>query len=193
MSLGETATGFFPFGPDLGDKGDFIVRITDAFGGGISAEYYRHFEAGIALKLVSAPAYTYPSPKYEGPMVISGMSGYRFPQSQFVPDVEYAYEQNITAGGGISEIDMGRNADLITTEFDIETCQVNAANLIGMLKTVRSGNITIVTPPHWWLGGANLGGNGTYTCMNIMQTIKFKHERHDYFVIPMKLWIKSVT
>ena len=167
LSLGDNHTGFYPFGVDMGDYGDYIVRILSQDQGGVLASPFRWFEDQFAMVLVtppSAPANILA--QAQGALSIgSYATGLMYPQDGFKAKSIYDIQTDISISGKPYSIDSPIISDSWETEFQLDLNSGNMQNLIYQLFSVtRTADVNIVAPSGFWPYGADQGAGGTYQC-----------------------------
>lgn len=193
LSLGATPTGFFPFGPDLGDIGDFTVYIDSHENGGVNMAPFRHFAPEIRLKLRAAPAYSLPAAINEGNLEIAGVN-YRWPQNGINPTKHDGRTHGYTRSGTPYNIDTGFSADLTGSEFTLEGGAVNIGHFLREMGLPgRSDDIEISAPEHYYLFGPEHGSAGTYNTRLIINTLSVTHDRFNQFSVPVKFWMREAV
>ena len=191
LRLGDDPTGFFPFGPDLGDKGNFVVFVDDCEAGGINDNPFRHFTPEVKLKLRTAPGYILPAAVYEGPFEVSGLK-FRWPQEGVSPKLNRARVQGYTRAGIPYGVDLGSNADLFTTEFNLEGGTANISAFLALMSQAsRTDDIDIWGPLHYWLLGPEQGSSGGYHCRLLNNVLQVTHNRFNSFSVPLNFWMRE--
>ena len=118
-------SGFFPFGPDLGDTGPVggwpvAVKILDA--GGIGPGPWKHFRPKLRFTFEGAtyPSYSFPTDEtiYHGPMTIGSVTNIRFPETWLQPVSEYGILTTILNGynGAARYLTTGADGDGFTPD-----------------------------------------------------------------------------
>ena len=196
IRLGNSPTGFFPAGPDLGDMGDFTFRLVDAGqqSAALGAPYLR-FEDTLDFVLVSAPAYSLPSPIQQGPFRIGTISGLMYPQGGFKLTASKTYANAITRGGIPWVLDGATSADRWETETTIEGNQPNMAALMAFFQSAigRAADISVVGSANNYVYGAEQDDAGTYTSKLIQNVLTITHDRFNSFSLPLKFWMKAAA
>lgn len=191
MSLG-VSSGFFPFGPDKGDSGDFTVRFVPASSiKGITDKPFLRFDTELAMIMVAAPAYTLPALRPQGHLQIGTVTGLRWPR--FNPIVNRAISQVLAHGGNPFDLDYGTSSDSYTCEFNQQMNGPNAANLLAFLTSTsgRGHDITVTAPANHYLFGADNGGNGSYTALQTSTVLEITHDGYDQFSLPLEFYMKA--
>jgi len=195
IELGSDATGFFPFGPDLGDKGTFVCRPISRDESGMIFQPWKYWEDAFDLVLVSAPAYSIPAEKKEGTFQIGTVTEIRYPQNSFSSRLMPGWSADISRTGQPESIDLGAAADTWQSEWTQECNQTKSAKLVQFLtgSSGRTADISIITG-----SGAypfhidNLSG-GTFISKFIQDHIEIKHERWDMFSMKLKFLFRSAS
>lgn len=192
IELGESETGFFPFGPDKGDLGDFECRIINRMPTGILDNPWLYFGNEVEMVMVSAPQYAIPVPVDQGDLQIGTVDGLMYPQDGIKPISKYGLRQDLTLSGAVNALDIAHNQ--YETEFELWANHSKAAALIDHLTgTVRNNDVSIVAPDNHFLYGAENGASGNYTSKLIQSSIEIRHIEYDQFRIPLKFWMKAVA
>lgn len=193
MALGSDASGFFPFGPDKGDKNTFVCSLLEHDKKGIQLNPYQQWLNTFKIVYVSGPssAYTPASAEAEGTLSIGTVTTLRpcqtFPQALH----EQGVIREVSRGGLVSSVDLGGSGDLYETDLDLDMRPGNAAALITYLTTVRNGDIDVSTPANTWLFGMEHSYMGDYTCKNLSPKLTITHDNFNLFKMRIKLWMKS--
>ena len=203
MSLGANPCGFFPFGPDYGDSGDFTVRLYDREQSGRLQAPYNWFEDNLKLVLVPpAPAYTLPTQQPQGNFTIGSVQNIMFPQNGFQPVAKYNHQTGLTKTGVPYSIDGPSVQDSFETSFDQQCNQSKAAALCALLtgSSGRTNDITIVGQSNFYAFGMDKGSAGTYTCKFLGSSntkseiiITVKHIGFNQFELPLNFWMKAAA
>ena len=197
----QSGSGFFPFGPDLGDTGAFTVRLLSQEQSGRLGRPWNHFENTVTLVLVSAPGgYASPSQSIEGNLSIGTVSGLQF--VDYAPKTLRNIKNYITKSGAPFCIDGASAGDSYETSF-VQICNNgNSAALVAYLVSsyARSNDIAIVAPSNYYFFAVDNSSNGTYTAKFLgsdntgkSMTLKITHERYNQFSIPLSFWLKAVA
>ena len=178
-----TDSGFFPFGPDKGDKGPFTVTFQILSSPGIGPTPYKHFRNQVKMVNTGAfPAYTLPSEVGEGGLTIGTITNNRFPIGWFDSDTNYRYDVQVVEGSDSQYIDRGESADNFRTSGELVSNESKAAAVIKHLtQTVRNGTFTLAGGTDFFIFGRDKGSSGTYTVRLLNEIIEIVHELHDRF------------
>jgi hypothetical protein len=197
----QTGSGFFPFGPDLGDSGNFVVRLLEQSQSGRLGRPWNYFENAIYLVLITAPGgYSLPPTYSEGPFSIGSVSGLQF--VDFAPKTFRNIQHQLTASGVPYSMDGKTSGDSYEVGFSQLCNQGNAAALVSFLVSTsgRASDITIIASANFYLFGVDNGSNGTYTTKFLgaspnekTVSIKMTNERFNQWIFPLNFWMKSVT
>jgi hypothetical protein len=201
LRLGATATGFFPFGPDYGDVGDFTVRLLSQVQSGILLSPWRYWQDGLSLVLVTAPAYALPSQVDQGSFQIGTVNGLLFPQEGFKPEARYNHRTDLSLSGVPSSIDGLESSDSWESSWDQQCNQSKAAALVSFLTgaTGRSADISVIAGENYYTFGGDNGSGNAYTCKFLGSSherkkiiISIRHDRYNQFTIPMTFWMTGI-
>ncbi len=144
----NTASGFFPFGPDKGDGGDFTIAMTITKSGMVGESPFRYFLFEVEMiNTGSYPAYIQPLVVAEGNMSIGTVSNLRFPPQWFKPKDKYQVSLVITQDSTSEYFDRGEDADWYISSWNQVCNGPNAAALISYLVDTARTDSFDVTPP----------------------------------------------
>lgn len=189
LNLGSTPSGFFPFGPDLGDKGSFTIRILSESQSGSLYEPWLYFSDELSFLLEASPAYTIPTSKSMGTLQIGTVSNLPCPQTEINVNKRLAITTQINNASQAFAIDLGTAGDQYEANFDLECNQSLAGALLQYITgTGRGNDISVVTPSNYYMFGIDKGSSATYTTRLITNVITVEHRIFDRFKIPLKLW-----
>ena len=192
MALGETPSGFFPFGPDKGDTGFFECSVLRYDPKNAQLNPYLQHDNGIVIVLKTAlSAYTPAAKEAEGTLQIGTLTTLRPVQSFPMLNIDRPIVSEMTRSGLVYSVDIGNSGDVYESTLSLEMRAGNAAALITYLQATRAGDITITTPTNTWLFGIAKGSSGTYTVKLISGEITMIHDRFDLFKTDLKLWFKA--
>jgi hypothetical protein len=195
LRLGATPTGFYPFGPDLGDVGDFTCGILQNAPGGALLDPWLHFPTGLILTLVTAPAYSLPTVVPQGNFQIGTVTGLSFPQAGFAVERENNWLTMATNTGVPYSVDGKTATDRWTSAFTNNGNASVSGALIAFLKSTsgRGADITVVAPDKFYMFGAENGARGTYTTRLLDNKLVITHNRFDEFSVPLNFWMKAAA
>jgi hypothetical protein len=201
LHLGSTPTGFYPFGPDLGDVGDFCVKINTREQRGMTIAPWKYFEDNISFVFCPdatwpAPNPSMPFPRSQGTFGIGNVGACMLqPQDVFKVDTGYNFTETALSRSGVpSNIDGTTANDFWETSFAQQCNQSIAANLMDFLQDGANGGRT---------AAMSIGGSGCYpygvdigdgyTTSNFLGSsntgreiiIKCKHEGINRFTFPL--------
>ncbi|MDD5363397.1 MAG: hypothetical protein PHN88_14820 [Ignavibacteria bacterium] len=200
MDLGNTSTGFFPFGLDKGDTGKFTVRLLESTDSGMRLSPYKRFVESYTFVLVStdnvAPIFT---EALQGDFQIGTCTGLLYPQAGFKPNSEKLIYNDISIAGVPDSIIGPAAAFSYISAFELLCNDSRAYTLLdGLINTVRSNDVTIIAPLFYYIFGYDKGTSGTYTCKLLGSTddenetvIIMTHNGYQQWIIPLKFWRKS--
>lgn len=201
MRLGVNPSGFFPFGPDLGDIGDFTVRLLEQKQGGATYSPLIYFRDELKFILVSAPAYMPGTALSEGPFQIGAVTGLMPPQTDISPESNYNYLNTLTRTGVPYSIDGLMQDDEYTTSWEQYANDINMGSLIEELRiTSRISELNIVSGNNYYLFGNDKGSQATYVC-NFLGSARDKkemkinvvHERFNRWKSTLIFWFNGVV
>jgi hypothetical protein len=197
MRLGASPTGFFPFGPDKGDKGDFTVRLLEQNQGGATYSPLIYFRDELKFIMVTAPAYTPGAQTTEGPFQIGNITGLMPPQIDIKAQSQYNCVQSLSRNGTPYLMDGLNISDSYETSFEQWCNDTNAAALVAYLvNTIRTEHVDITSGSNYYLFGIDNVSSGTYKC-NFLGSemtkneiiLKLNHNRYNRWTIPLSFCI----
>lgn len=178
----SSASGFFPFGPDLGDEGTFTCRCISCEERSIVAPpnaNYFHFDTEFVKTY--APSYTPPVQASEGSLQIGTVSGLRYPPDLANPMIDYNVKTVLASDGSPHSIDK-TTGDRNEVEMPLVLNESNMAALLAhLVGTVRNNAVTITPPSNAYLFGVAAGASGAQTCKLIQNTIEITHQLHNRY------------
>jgi hypothetical protein len=181
LSLGANASGFFPGGPDKGDKGDFTIQIISIKDSGILHTPWLRFTLNVAFVIVTSPAYSLPvrTGFEEGDFSIGTIGDLQAPL--FDPSPIRGYSAILTETGAPKVIDRGTYADSHNTGFIISANQPNAAALVNhIVGTIRGSSFEIGNPDNAFPFGVFANDGDAYTLNAKLTENKISIEHIDY-------------
>ena len=199
----QTDSGFYPFGPDLGDTGSFTVQLLTQDQGGRLSRPWNHFENQIQLVLITPPGgYSLPTPQSEGNFAIGSASGLRY--CDFTPLVIRNIGTALTASGVPCALDGSTSGDSYETGWTQLCNQGNAAALLSLLvsSSGRASDLSIVAPSNFYPFGVDngSGGAGTFTAKLLgskadakTMTLTFTHDFFNRWSVPLNFWLKAAA
>jgi hypothetical protein len=202
MDLGNTSTGFFPFGLDKGDTGKFTVRLLESTDTGMKLSPYKRFRESFTFVLVSTTN-TVPSfdLSWQGDFQIGGCQGLLYPQAGFNPASEKLIYNDISVTGTPDSI-IGPVAGFsYVSSFNLLCNDSRAYTLLDeLVNAVRANDVDIVAPSLSYMFGRDNGTLGTYTCKLLGSqdsesetVIIMTHNGYQQWVIPLKFWRKETN
>lgn len=196
LSLGATASGFFPFGPDLGDIGDFTVRLLTMKPSGQLLEPLRWWRLDATFLLISgpSPAYSLPSSVDYGNIQIGTIQNLRYPEGTFESEAIYSVENIPLSSPGAEVVDLGNAADSHRVAFTLNATQAAMANLVNYLVTTPRDSVNktynpfnIITQSNQFIYGIQNSGSGTYSSHLLSNVLSIKHNNFDQFDLDLNL------
>jgi len=193
MNLGANS-GFYPFGPDLGDSGAFNIRILNPTPQPVMEEPWMWFRTTLSFVMVSKPAYVLPSEVDEGDITIGSISGLRYPPGMPDSTTNYGFSTQLTYDGTPYTIDKTINSDENVTSLQMVCNQSKAAALVNhMTQSVRDANLTIQDNTNGYFFGREAGEDNTYTCQWLDSQISIRHTRFDEFAFGLTFYRVSTA
>lgn len=199
LRLGSIPTGFFPFGPDLGDVGDFTVRLLTQQQGGMLLAPLRYWQDDISLVLVSAPSYTPPAGVGQGSFIVGTVDGLLYPQNTFNPVSQYNFSTALSRSGVPSSMDGADSSNSYESTWDQQCNTGKAAELLAMLTGPlgRSKTISIIGAKDFYVYGSDKFSAGIYFS-KFLGSSKTKNEivisatceGYNQWTMPLSFWLK---
>jgi len=204
LALGSIATGFFPFGPDLGDKGTFTCCLTQQTPSGQLFAPFGWFKDDYHFVMVSHPSYSYGASRRQGDFALSigelDVTNLPYPNDGFNVTNSYSYETFLSKTGVPSTWNGRSSADNYVSEFELSLYQVNAAKLVSAISQTLGKFERYAMPPFvihdcgYYVFGVNNGKKGKYSCQFLGSSddgagseivLKVTHESYDCFKVPL--------
>jgi len=190
----EEDSGFFPFGPDLGQSGTYRVHMLNRNSQGMQIDPWKYFvtELSFILELGHGYEVDYTN-RPEGNLGIGQVSGLMFPQNGFKPKIKRGLKCDVTNGRYASAVDVGY--EKYETEIEIWANLSNAAKLVHEIQTViRGNNFVLSCGNNYYPFDIDKNDSGNYYCKLISDnneniTVEVKHIEYDQFRIPLKIWL----
>jgi hypothetical protein len=187
-------SGFFPFGPDLGQSGIYKAHLLNRNSHGMQVDPWKIFVSEFTFILELGHGYDidYQS-RPEGSFQIGSVSGLMFPQSGFSPIIKRGLRCDVTNGRYASAVDVGFNK--YETGLELSANLPNAAKLIHEIQTaIRGSNFVMTCGQDYWPFDVEKSDSGSFYCKllssnNENLTIDIKHVEYDQFRIPLKVWM----
>lgn len=200
LRLGSDPTGFFPFGPDKGDVGDFTVRVLSQQQGGMLLAPWRYFQDDLTLVMVSAPSYSVSDGVSQGSLSIGGCENLMYPQNGFAPDSYYNYRTDLARAGGPRSVDGLIASDTWVSSWD-QICNTGKAAYLALTLIQvlgRAKDIAITAPDYSYVFGMDQGSGGSYLTKFLGSDrtkneviIKMTNDRYNKWTIPLSFWFKE--
>jgi hypothetical protein len=196
LSLGVTPSGFFPFGPDLGDVGDFTVKILDIGDTGIKYSPWLTSAMTMRMLLVSAPEYDMVDDVDDGDFFIGSLTGMAQPQESFLIRREAKYVSDTTRGGDPVVIDSGATSDHLYSSFTMRCRKPKAQALMDYLcNSVRGDSIEIDNTANLYPFGVTVNSGGAYVLSgrNNKSVIECTHDDYNEWSFPLEFVFDGVV
>jgi hypothetical protein len=189
-----TDSGFFPFGADRGDSGDFQVVLK-----GLSLPASQGHPADLFsvdasfLFVGSYPSYSLPTQFTEGGLTIGTVGGLRYPESMHGQQIGYSVTVTETENFSAYINDKGESADSYQCELPLTLLGSNMAALIAFLSGAsgRATDITITPPANAYLFGIKNGSTDDYVCKWLNDEIEIVHNNYDNFSTSLKFGLNE--
>jgi hypothetical protein len=193
MDLGETPSGFFPRGPDMGDVGEFVVRLLTQSEGGLLQDPWKYFSSGLDFALAGGPtpAYELPVEVRQGTLAIGAVDELMYPLRGFSPGFRRAYSNSTTQDGTPYSVDGANSADGYDTNFLLSANQSKMAALVNFLSgaTGRTADIDIITTGKHYPYGISNGADGTFPSKLLSNILSVTHNSVNDFSLPLDFWM----
>jgi hypothetical protein len=206
LSAEGVFTGFYPFGVDMCDNGDYTVRELTRDQSGKMMRPLKWYEDNMSLVMVTRGGVSFSAPAAsQGKLYIGDIAtGFMFPQSGIKPVSSYQFQTDLSLSGAPNSLNGPAVADSWETSFDLLCNTQNTYALIDQLvNKTRAADLTLVVPDHFDMFGADQSANGaggTYTARFLGSSrtdkevvLKITHEGFDRFKIPLTFWMKAKT
>lgn len=191
LKLGRNS-GFYPYGPDHGDSGNFQSRMISIVPSPVLEEPHLYFNTTIEFIEESNPSYSLPAEQSEGNLQIGTIAGLRYPPEYPKSSTDYGFSTQITTDGSPYTIDKTNDADYYVTTLPMVCSQNKAAALINhMMGTVRANNVNVISQANNYLFGREGGSNKTYVCQWLNEIITIKCPRYDEFNFDLIFYMVS--
>lgn len=184
----NNSSGFYPFGPDKGDGGIFTVLLK-AETEGIQDSPFRRFKVNLEMINVGDwPPYSAPPEVTEGSLQIGSVTGLRFPENYFQPEVTQSNKFIIPQDTSeYSFLDKGFHGDRFNTKFTMTCNNSRAYELIYYLtQSIRSEPFVLNTGAYNYPFGRSKGNSGIVSRL-IQNEIKITHEKFNKFSFELNL------
>ena len=207
MRLGDDHTGFFPFCPDISDKGDYVVRELSRDQSGVQMSPFKWFEDTVALVMVTPSASAISlTPSNQGGLYIGNCAyGLMYPQNGIVPKAIYNFQTALSESGAPYSLDGDARGDSWEASFDLYCNSYNCMAIIDKLvKVYRTQDVPITVPKDYYMFGADqssyLGLAGTYNAKFLGSErtdkeviLRVTHIGYNQFKIPMNFYMKEMV
>lgn len=195
IDLGGTASGVFPFGPDFGDVGKFIMRMINIKVGESKESPYLYFENELTLGYISGPtpSYSLPSEVAEGVnFSIGTITSLRYPPDFPIVESKYLLNTKVTRGG-TNYYTVDKLENKYFTKLPMLCNQSKAAALIDHLTgTVRGNDVTLLGDANFFLFGPDVAHNGQYKCKWMNEVLEINHLKFDQFQFDLQFYLEEV-
>jgi hypothetical protein len=196
LQLGGSNTGFFPFGPDLGDVGTFDVVFYPPKETGIQRDPWLRFFADCEMILDTAPSYSLPSRSGydQGSWSIGTITGLMEPQEPFKISPERALMVSPSRDGSPIVLNVGSGSDSYMSTFRLDANGPNAAAVINYLvETARGGAFSVGNADNIYPFGPHVDENDTVTAKLASPILDITHQNYDQFFLDIKMVLESVS
>ena len=181
-------SGFFPFGADKGDKGDFTVAAFLIQTPKLSDDPFNYFECSVVfINTGSYPAYSLIAEVNEGSFTIGSVTNNRFPPGWFEPKSVYANHPIIHRDGSSTWIDKSANGDGYTTDFTMYSNQSKTAKILQYLTSsnARANSFQVTQDAKMYMFGRDKT-NTTSNVYLVQKEIICTHVNYNRFTFPLK-------
>jgi hypothetical protein len=185
----NSASGFFPFTPYRGDKGDFPAWLEILQAPQVQDSPYLHFllKSRIHKAAGSWPTYSnVPTGYADGGVSIGTVTGLRFPTDWFQHKANYEAFNAPSETNISSWVNKGGLADSYEAKgtFVFDTGKLNA--LIKYIAEVsRSSSLTLATDDNYYAFGMDKGDAGSYIVRMIQSQLVITHTDYNRFEMPL--------
>jgi hypothetical protein len=193
----QANSGFYPFGPDLGDTGAFTVQLLSQDQSGRLGKPWNYFENSIYLVLITPPVgYSLPAEIKEGNLSIGTVTGLRY--CDFSPKTLRNIKSGLTLSGVPYVVDGTTGGDSYETSWTQLCNQGKSASLTAFLVSTsgRASDISIVTPSNFYVAGIDNWSSGTYNMKLLGSSpssktisLKLTHDGFNRWSIPLNFWM----
>ena len=192
LALGTSATGFCPWGADLGDKGSWTFAGLDYPPQAQLPNPYGYWRAKLKAAMVSAPGYSLPSqidqvPSGKG-IALASVTALLYPPSGFELSAEYGILNILDMGNAPRAVDLGNYADTWNGRVVVNCNQSKCAALLyAMTNTVRANSFSLVCNTGDYPFGRDKPDSGTFTVQLAAPTIKVVAVDRNQYTVEMNL------
>lgn len=195
LSLGATPSGIFPFLPDKGDVGDFVVRVTRFEPGGQKHAPWMYWTPTLDLALITAPAYSIVDNHADGSVQIGSVTGIRYPQAGYDVDVSYKLHNLITQASAGQAVDLGAVGDTYESSFVFTGNAGKIGSVVNhLVATVRAASVSYIAPANNYAFGRDKAATATHTVQILYSErernrvrLTVRHDGFDHFSMPLKM------
>jgi len=190
FKLGATETGFFPFGVDKGDKGDFQAVLTDLKLPASQGHPSDLFTISATFMFVgSYPAYSLPTVFPEGNLTVGTCANLRYPEAMHDQSISHGVTVKETENYSAYVLDRGISADSYEAGLNLDLLGANMAKLVDFLSGAsgRASDITVTPPANSYLFGIVNGSTDDYTCKWLDNELEIVHNGYDQFSTSINL------
>jgi hypothetical protein len=198
LELGSDPTGFFPGGPDWGDKGTFTIREIDRQQTGIMFGPWKWFQDEFEFIVVSHPAYTLPTEVSQGNFEIGSIQKLMMPQGGFRPKIDYNFSTGLSSSGAPHSLDSTKYADNWESSWEQELNTSKAAALCDYFVANREQPMAVVSPANFYTFGMDQYDSEVYEAKFLGSendgnelVINAKHIGFNQWIIPINMWLKE--
>ena len=188
LKLG-TNSGFYPFGPDRGDSGNFDIRLISIKSPPVQSDPWLYFSTRLVFSEESNPSYSLPSEVDEGKLQIGTITGLRYPPDFPNSQTDYNFSTQLTYDGTAFTVD--KLTDGFVTTLNMVLRHNKAAALINhLMVTVRGNDLNIITQGNNYVFGRENGASGVYSCQWLNESTSITHVRYDQFAFGLNFSLK---
>jgi hypothetical protein len=184
-----TSKGFYPFLPNNGNSGPWLVSAIPIFKGIIN-EPFRYFAIDLDLRNVGTmPAFTLPDEQWEGDFGFAGVNDMRCPDDLFTPVISPLKQITHSENSKPYYSTRGELADQVISSFDIKMNISKASKFFDQLINVyRSEAFPVVVQNKQFIFGENYGDNRIFYAKLIQDSIVLSHDEFNVFSCKLKLF-----
>lgn len=189
LKLG-TSSGFYPFGPDKGDSGNFQCVLKSVNPKPSIGHPQDYFQTECEFMFTgSYPAYSLPTQINEGNLQIGTIANLRYPQNMHDQDIKYGVDVIETHDYSAYVNDRTAGADAFKAAMSLDLQGPNMAALINHLTgTVRANALNIYPPTNAYLFGRENGDgdeDGLFVCNWIDESFEIVHRAFNDFGVTL--------
>jgi hypothetical protein len=191
-----SGTGWFPFAPDKGDYGVYVVQVLNVKPLPQIVGLSQWFYIDMDILYISGPL-----PEYivvdgidYGNMSIGPVNNIRYPEDGFNSIAKYGIDENLLMAKSVGVIDTGVQSDSWIVDFIYNGTRSKTAEFINFLTNINRDsdlkiypNFDIVTQDNNFIFGVENLDSGTYSTNLLKNEIVLKHINYDSYQVELSL------